>query len=71
MPRFPAYAVRAHGLALWPSKARLLRFVELEYAACLFEVEDVSIDDELVFACVIRYVVNAFHFVAASAKLLD
>ena len=55
----------------WPGRTKLPRFVELEYAPCLFEVEDVSIDDELIFACVLRYMVNAFYYVAAFAKLLD
>jgi hypothetical protein len=49
----------------------LLCCVQLEDASCTFEVEDGSVDDQLVFASVGWYVVNVFNFVAVSSKGLD
>jgi hypothetical protein len=44
-----------------------LRFVELEYAPGLFQVEKISVDDELPFACVWRDLVDALNGVAMSS----
>jgi hypothetical protein len=49
----------------------LFLFVDFEQTSCFFEVEEVSVDDEFVFACVGRDLVNALNGVAALAKLLN
>jgi hypothetical protein len=49
----------------------LFGFFELEQAPCFFEVEEVSVDDELVFACVRGYLVNALDGVTVLSKLLN
>jgi hypothetical protein len=61
---------RAHGVPV-----RRLRicffFVDLEQMSCFVEVKEVSVYDELVFACVGGDLVNALNGVAMLAKLLN
>ena len=45
--------------------------VELEDVACFFEVEEVTVDDELPLACVGRHLVDAFDGVTAVSELFD
>jgi hypothetical protein len=49
----------------------LFFFVEFEQTPCLFKVEEVSVDDELVFACVRGYLVNALDGMTVLSKLLN
>ena len=48
-----------------------LRFVELEHASRFVQVKEVSVDDELPFACVWRDLVDALNRVAVLSELLD
>jgi hypothetical protein len=66
--------MRANGSSIqgWVRRGLfLLCGVQLEDASCAFEVEDGSIDDELVFASVGWDVVNVFNFVAVGSKGFD
>ena len=58
------------GVVPWGSGSCLF-FVDLEQTPCFFEVEEISVHDEFVFACVGRNLVNALNGVATLSKLLN
>lgn len=51
------------------SLLRLL--IQFEDVPCSFEIDDVSVDDHLVFSGVVRDAVHIFNFVTVGAKRID